>query len=388
VSVLDAFLSTWSTARSTFGEGSPATGAQYDKSGSLLNMQTSVRSAAPGPRWSGTAAGAYATANTNHGEVLGRLAVLDQRLGAQVDQSSHVVDTGRKNLDALRQWVIDAAASVPPGKNRDQMLLPIVQKGLGDLSEIVTKSNGDARKIAGEIRKLDSEYSALVDQTAGKSREPRIEAVTNIKTAGPFDPPVATEVQRGPLTPGRPADAADPFVGNIDFGQWETVSTSSTGPYPPVKPEYRPFRDDTPLKVGPPTGMYVPGQTWIADEDAPVVQYKEGYRFRIAGTEATDITRVVTVNGETQVQRWVANVYEYQRNTSVVPGGDFGGLPPVQNIDSTWERISLPEIAPISANNAGTTYYLPDGCGGTVDFVGGAVTSNGAPHTPIMTRPR
>jgi hypothetical protein len=383
--VLDAFLSTWSNARSTFGEGTPETGAQYDKSGPLRDMQTTVQSAAPGSTWTGTAAGAYGTANTKHGDVFGKLAGLDQRLGAQVGQSAQVVDAGRKNLDALRQWVLDAAASVPPGKNRDQMLLPIVAKGLGQLSEIVTTSNGDLGKIGGEIRKLDSEYSTLNDQQFNK---PSIQAVTNTKTAGPFDAPAETEVERSPLTPGRPADPRDPFVGDTDFGQWETVSTSSTGPYPPVRPEYRPFPDDTPLKVGPPTGMYVPNQTWIADEDAPVVQYKEGYRFRIAGTEATDITRVVTVNGETQVQRWVANVYEYQRNTSVVPGGDFGGLPPVQNIDTTWERISVPEIATISANNARTTYYLPDGCGGTVDFVGGTVASNGPPPTPIMTRPR
>lgn len=88
------------------------------------------------------------------------------------------------------------------------------------------------------------------------------------------------------------------------------------------------------------------------------------------------------------MQRWVANVYEYQRNTSVVPGGDFGGLPPVQNVDRTWERIYLPEVATISASNPGTTYYLPDGCGGTVDFVGGAVASNAPPPTPIMTQPR
>ncbi|HEV7421959.1 MAG TPA: EspA/EspE family type VII secretion system effector [Mycobacterium sp.] len=383
--MLDAFLSTWSNARSTFGEGTPETGAQYDKSGPLRDMQTTVQSAAPGSKWTGGAAGAYGTANTNHSEVFGKLAGLDQRLSAQVDQSSQVVDAGRRNLDSLRQWVVDAAASVPPGKNRDQMLLPIVQKGLRQLSDIVTKSNGDMNKIGGRIRALDSEFQSLGNQKFGKSS---IQAVTDIKTAGPFNPPVETEVERSPLTPGRPADPTDPFVGDPNFGQWETVSTSPTGPYPPVKSEYRPFLEDIPLKIGPTTGMYVPGQTWIADEDAPIVQYKEGYRFRIAGTEATDITRVVNVNGETQVQRWVGNVYEYQRNTSTVPGGDLGGLPPIQNIDHNWKPISLPEIATLSANNSGTTYYLPDGCGGTVDFVGGVVEGNGPPRTPIMTRPR
>ncbi|MDT5195898.1 MAG: hypothetical protein QOH20_2652, partial [Mycobacterium sp.] len=138
MSVLDAFLSTWSDARSTFGEGTPETGSQYDKSGPLQDMQTTVQSAAPGSTWTGRAASAYGTANTEHGDVLGKLAGLDQRLSAQVNQSSQVVEAGRRNLDALRQWVVDAAASVPPDKNRDQMLLPIVQKGIGQLTDIVT----------------------------------------------------------------------------------------------------------------------------------------------------------------------------------------------------------------------------------------------------------
>lgn len=385
MSVLDAFLATWSNARATFGEGTPETGQQYDKSGQLRTMQATVQSAAPGSTWSGTAASSYGTVNADHGKVFGGLAGLDQRLGAQVTQSARVVDTGRRNLDALRQWVIDAAASVPPGRNRHQMLLPIVQKGLGQLSEIVTTSNGDLGKIGAEIAKLGGEYQALGNQKFGESG---VQMVGNFKSAGPFDVPGESEIERNPLTPGRPADPADPFVGNPNFGQWETVPLPKTGPYAPLKPEYRPFSEDIPLKVGPPTGMYVPGQTWVADEDAPIVQFKEGYRFRIAGTEATDITRVVNVNGETQVQRWVGNVYEYQRNTSTVPGGDLGGLPPIQNIDHTWKPISLPEIATLSAQNATTTYYLPDGCGGTVDFVGGTVVGGGPPQTPIMTRPR
>ena len=47
MSVLDAFLSTWSNARSTFGEGTPQTGAQYDSSGKLSELQNAVNSAAP-----------------------------------------------------------------------------------------------------------------------------------------------------------------------------------------------------------------------------------------------------------------------------------------------------------------------------------------------------
>ena len=172
MSVLNAFLSTWSSARSTFGEGAPETGARYDQSAALRAMQSNVESAAPGSTWTGSAAGAYGTANTNHGDVFGRLAGLDRRLGAQVDQSSQVVDAGRRNLDSVRRWVIDAAASLPPGKNREQMLLPIVQKGLGQLSEIVTTSHGDLDEIAGRIRGIGAEYDELGEQEFAPRRAP------------------------------------------------------------------------------------------------------------------------------------------------------------------------------------------------------------------------
>lgn len=376
--VLDAFMSTWSKARETFGQGVPQTGEQFDQSLPLQQLQTTVASAAPRSRWTGAGAAAYQTTNKDHGKVFAQLASLDQRLGQHVTASSRVVTARRENLDAVRKWVVDAAASVPPGKNREQLLMPIVQKGLGKVSEIVTKANGDLSVIGGKIRSLGGEYDALRNQKFAPSG---VQAVGDFGQAG-------EELPRSPITPGRPADPANTWVGDPNFGQWEAVPLSPTGPYAPLQPEYRPFADDTPLKVGPPTRMYVPGKTWITEDDAPYVQYQEGYRFRMAGTEATDITRVVNGNGEPQVQRWVANVYEYQRNTSMGGGNDLSALPPIQNIDHTWKPISLPEIATLSANNAGTPYYLPDGCGGSVNFSGGLPVNTGAPHTPIMTRPR
>ncbi len=183
--VLDAFMSTWSTARETFGQGVPQTGDQFDESGTLRQLQTTVQSAAPGSRWTGTAAAAYDTANKDHGKVFAQLASLDQRLSAQVNASSQVVTSGRDNLDAVRRWVVDAAASMPPGKNREQMVMPIVQKGLGQLSEIVTKANGELFAIGGQIRSLSDEYEALGNQkfapgggTAnGDPKRPSIRAV-------------------------------------------------------------------------------------------------------------------------------------------------------------------------------------------------------------------
>ena len=63
VSVLDAFESTWSNARSTFGDGTPETGAQFDGSAKLTQLQNSVSTAAPDGRWTGPASSAYGAAN-------------------------------------------------------------------------------------------------------------------------------------------------------------------------------------------------------------------------------------------------------------------------------------------------------------------------------------
>lgn len=167
--VLDGFLSTWSKARETFGQGTPPDGAKYDESEPLRRLQANVQSAAPGPHWSGTAATAYNTVNDDHREAIGKLAGLDQRLAAQVNQSTQIVATGRQNLDAVRQWVLDAAASVPSGKNREQLLMPIVQKGLSHVTDIVTKSNGDLSTIGGQIRTIGGEYQALGNQKFGSA---------------------------------------------------------------------------------------------------------------------------------------------------------------------------------------------------------------------------
>ncbi|MEN3321898.1 MAG: hypothetical protein V7643_5300 [Mycobacterium sp.] len=168
MSVLNAFLSTWSNARHTFGEGTPQAGAQYDNSGALRQAQSTVESAAPGSRWTGGAATAYGSANMEHGRVIGQLAGLDQRLSAHVDQSAEVVAAGRRNLDAVRQWVVDAAASVPPGQAGETMKMAIVQKGISRVQEIIQRSNGELNSIGGKIRGLGGEYQALGEQKFAK----------------------------------------------------------------------------------------------------------------------------------------------------------------------------------------------------------------------------
>ena len=270
-----------------------------------------------------------------------------------------------------------------------------------------------AERFAAELRERAATLAALDRQAAGRIfaagggiggvgfDEPR-DSGTGVDGGG-TPPPEVKESPPAPPQPGDPIDPADLFVDDPRFGHWENVPIPPPhiGPAAGLKPEYRPYPAGTPLKVGPTTAMYTPGKSWVADADAPILQAQEEYRFRLAGTEATTTTRMVRDDGRWQQQRWVRNVYDYQRNTTTIFSGDIGrkqldgtdgdvaGSPQILHIDREWKPISLPEIAAQSARNADITYYLPDGCGGSVTYVGGVPMSPSLPPSPpIMTRPR
>lgn len=165
--VLDAFYTTWEQARASFGSGTPQDGADFDRSSQLQQMQQKVQAAAPDDRWQGSAADAYAARNKEHAAVYGKLADLDKRLSTEVTNSANVVAAGRANLDSTRAWVTSMANSLPAGGSaalREQALVPIVNKGLSDVSNIVTKSHADMTDIAGRMRGIRDEYQALTNQ--------------------------------------------------------------------------------------------------------------------------------------------------------------------------------------------------------------------------------
>ena len=132
VGVLDAFMSTWSTARSTFGDGSPQTGDRYDNSSSLRQLQSDLAAAAPG--------GQHRAASTSTPSAIG---------------------------------VTAAAASVPQNAAGERMMLPIVQKGIAELMNIVQTSNGQLNSIGAKIRGLGDEYQELGNQRFGKEGGPQ-----------------------------------------------------------------------------------------------------------------------------------------------------------------------------------------------------------------------
>ncbi|MCV7160539.1 TPR repeat region-containing protein [Mycolicibacterium brisbanense] len=164
--LLDAFNETWSQARETFGQGTPEDGSKFDGSSRLLQMKSSVEAAAPDSRWQGTASDAYAAANKEHAQVYGKLADLDKRMAAEVTNAANVVTTGRQNLDNVKSWVTSMAATIPDtdADERDRKLLPIVNKGVSQLSDIIQKSTNDMTDIRGRVQGIKGEYDALTNQ--------------------------------------------------------------------------------------------------------------------------------------------------------------------------------------------------------------------------------
>ena len=200
------------------------------------------------------------------------------------------------------------------------MRIAIARRGLEQVREIVQRSNAESHDIGERIRGLGEEYQALDSQRSGQTASPEdLLTVRGVEFNSdiPEEPP--------PLVPGQPIDPTNPFIGDQRFGHWATViAPPYTGATPPpLNRQYHQFPEGTPLKTGGTTGWYTPGRNWAADP--PYAQYQEQYRFRMAGREATTYTRMVLENGRWQQERWVQNVYEYQRNTQTSFGGDVSG---------------------------------------------------------------
>ncbi|MCF6387847.1 ESX-1 secretion-associated protein [Mycobacterium sp. MBM] len=190
--VLDAFMSTWSNARATFGAGSLQDGAAFDGGTTLDRLAEQVGTAAPAGRWTGTSADAYATVNAEHARVLAALGELDRRLREQVDESARLVSSGRASLEATRRWVADAAASVPPGAAADRLLIPIVARGVAEVIDTVRRSNSDLNAVGARVAALGEQYRALgVQKLAGPAGTPAPPPenpyVTALRTAGLLD---------------------------------------------------------------------------------------------------------------------------------------------------------------------------------------------------------
>lgn len=235
--VLEAFVSTWSQTRDTFGRGVPRTGEPFDQSAALQRMQSAVASGAPDSLWTGAAADSYQVANAKHGRVFGQMAELDRKLGAKISESAHIVSTGRKDVDAVRQWVLDVAATVPEGRNRDRLLMGVVNNGLGRLTEIITGSNSELNRVGGEISTIDTGYRALRDEIRfGLPEGPELDGAEQHDAGGEHQPEDMAELVRRALAGDR--DAAAEVNGLLDdIDERQLGPNSIAHPLDPLRAE-------------------------------------------------------------------------------------------------------------------------------------------------------
>ncbi|CAN5240852.1 hypothetical protein BH11ACT7_BH11ACT7_04490 [soil metagenome] len=332
----------------------------------------------------------------------------------QLHVASRVAQTGVDQIRTAKQAALTAVRNAEQAGFSVGEDFSVTYRGSGSPAAMAAKQ-AQAQTLAADIRMKVGELIAADQQVAGKifaateglggttfagedsDREPTIQLVDNH---------VGGDAPAAPPHVGEPPDPTDTFVGDERFGHWEDVIVP---PYtgkepPPLKSEYRPFGPDTPGKNGGPSEWYVRGRNWVTDDQAPLAQYQEQYKFRISGQEATPYTRMVTDDGVMRQQRWVQNVYESQHNTRLLFGGevgvkgrggwkegDIGALPPIQYF-ADWHRMAPNEIATISGNNPTVKYYMPDGCGGQFTYEGGVPVGgwSGKPinQPPIMTAPR
>jgi hypothetical protein len=281
MSALDAFYSTWDQARNTFGSGAPQTGAEFDRSSQLRDMQSAVQAATPDSRWQGSAADAYTAKNQKHAAVYGKLADLDQRMAAEVDRSAAVVTAGRQNLDQVRDWVTSAAASAPTDKSGEYVKLAIASKGLSQISDIIQQSNSQMTAIGERVRGIGKEY----DEIGGDDKKKAPDAKEMSNFMGPKLTPQ--------LDPQKPAvldlDDIDrrPPGALGKQGYKELVAGSGVWVPDPKSPYYKPhppkhpldladLQDRGPGSLGQPWEMeLIPGSgVWVPNPNYPTFEQK------------------------------------------------------------------------------------------------------------------
>ena len=294
VGALDGFLSTWSAANATFGQGAPTNGSQFDQSGRLRQMQQRVQSATPRSGWTGAGSDTYADANGRHERTLGNLADLDKRLGAEVDRSAAVVAAGRRDLDAVRKWVVDAAATVPKTAAGERMLYPVISKGSSEIQDIINRSHGDLAAIGDRIRSLGGEYQALGKPHERQPGDAPVDPVDWKQGGGDGGGP-ATTLDLKDIVQLKPFDRTDKSTWGPP-GFMELVPGSGTWVPNPRSPYYRQTPVEAPLdlndieyypnvpgqpKVLGPNGYMelVPGSgAWVPNPSSP------GYRPHVPQT--------------------------------------------------------------------------------------------------------
>ncbi|MFS0898683.1 WXG100 family type VII secretion target [Mycolicibacterium litorale] len=187
-------------------------------------------------------------------------------------------------------------------------------------------------------------------------------------------PPIKT-VLSGPPPPGKVEGTG---VWTVDQSRPQSSPAVPTGPQP-GEGQVVPFEPD-PTKEGAWTGPMSAGPS----SPATGFDYQHNYRFRIAGTQQTNVVQMVQIGDSWYPATWNQYLYEVQDQNRVVGIGDLGAISEIP-APGPWQPITLPEIGALSHKFPNNTFYIPDGCGGAIPMVD-TVYSSMSPPVPTMRR--
>ncbi|MFN3008372.1 EspA/EspE family type VII secretion system effector [Mycolicibacterium wolinskyi] len=182
MSLLDAFMQTWSQARGTFGHGNPVNRDSLNTSDRLRQVGSSLVDAKSNDKWQGSAADSYDSVNAAQTSAVAEFANLDRRFAAEIDRSATAVIRGRQSLDEIRDWVVDAAVALPKNEAGQRMLIPIVKEGISGIAQIVRRTHTDQSTIAARLRTLAGEYAALEPADTDGNRPETVQRLTDDET--------------------------------------------------------------------------------------------------------------------------------------------------------------------------------------------------------------
>lgn len=348
-------------------------------------------------RWNAESVRTVFNAATARGEAtlevsrqLSTLAVFDSWEGATAEARKHANASIRQDLDDHGNEALVVAEAA--GKAADD--IEHVQSELRALRH-------DAQSLQMTIDPLTNKIvpsssfngPPMAAFIAEEQLQPRLDAI--VAEANTVDQELASTINMADGDTPLPLDTTrvhipdsalttPPAGQNSLTGQWQLdTSRGYNGPTPPQGP-YPPFQPTTipdKLATGPTTGLLTTDKTGLSDT-ADGFDIQQGYKIKLTGGQFNGITKMVQASdGKWYQARWIENTYAMQ-TTKVVQGtGDLGGITGYP-ITMAWKPVSLNEIMNTSAMYPGKTFYLPDGCGGSIRIVNGQLP---VPTVPVMT---
>ncbi|BBX39608.1 hypothetical protein X011_26410 [Mycobacterium tuberculosis variant microti OV254] len=348
-------------------------------------------------RWSADAVRTVFHAATARGQAtldasrqLSSLAVFDSWEGATAEARKHTNASIRQDLDAHGNESLAVAQAAAKAADDIEHVQSKLRTLRHDAAELHMQIDPLSNKIVPTSAALPTE--ALI---AENQLQPQLNAI--LAEANAVDQELATAINMadgdipvppgaGVRIPGGQLDAPPPGE-NTTTGQWQLDTSraydepfsSPQGPYIPWRPTTIPEK----LATGPTTGLLSTDKTGLSNT-ANGFDLQQGYKIRLTGGQATGITKMVQgADGKWYQARWVENTYEMQ-TTKVLQGtGSLGGITGYPLV-MPWKPVSLGEIMNTSAMYPGKTFYLPDGCGGSIPIVNGKLPT---PTVPVMTAP-